>query len=93
MCTMDIKYFYLSTLLLAGKEEYIWIDGAHFTDKSITSYDLQPFAVLFHNSFRILMRICKTIYGLKNAGALSKRKFDDILSTGGYSEDKNVPCV
>ena len=39
------------------------------------------------------MRICKTIYGLKNAGALSKRKLDGILSAGGYSEDKNVPCV
>ena len=40
------------------------------------------------------MQICKTIYGLKNAGALSKRKLDNILSAGGgYSEDPNVPCV
>ena len=39
------------------------------------------------------MRVCKTIYGLKNAGALSKSKLDNILSAGGYSEDPNVPCV
>ena len=93
MCTMDIKDFYLGTPLPAGEEEYMWIDGAHFTDKIIADYNLQKYIVPFHQSFRILMRVCKTIYGLKNAGALSKRKLDDILSAGGYSEDHNVPCV
>ena len=39
------------------------------------------------------MKVCKTIYGLNNAGALSKRNLDNILSAGGYSKNLNVPCV
>ena len=83
MRTMDIKDFYLGTPLPPGEEEYMWIDGAHFTDDIITSYNLQPFVVPYHTSFRILMKIHKTIYGRKNAGALSKRQLDNILSAGG----------
>ena len=78
MCTMDIKNFYLGTPLPAGDKEYMWIDAAHFTTTIIADYNLQQFVVPFHQSYRILMRVCKTIYGLKKAGALSKRKLDYI---------------
>ena len=93
MCTMGIKDFYLGTPLPEGDKEYMWLDAVHFTPKIIADYHLQQYVVPHNQSFRILMKVCKTIYGLKNAGALSKRKLDNILSAGGYSEDPNVPCV
>jgi hypothetical protein len=39
------------------------------------------------------MEVCKTLYGLKDAGALSKAKLDKILLAAGYSENKIVPCL
>ena len=84
MCTMDIKDFYLGTPLPAGDEEYMRLDAVHFTPKIIADYNLQQFVVPHNQSFRIFMQVCKTIYGLKNAGALSKRKLDNILSYLAY---------
>ena len=75
---------FLSRYTSTSRWEYMWINDALFTDEIIASYNLQPFVVPSLNSFRILMRICKTIYGLKNTSALSKRKLDDILSAGDY---------
>ena len=90
---MDIKDFYLGTPLPEGDEENMWLDAVHFTPKIIADYRLQQYIVSHHQLFRILMKVCKAIYGSKNAGALSKRKLDNILFAGGYSENPNVPCV
>ena len=92
-CTMDIRDFYLGTDMPAGDEEYMWIDSSHLTDQFIADYHLHEFIVPHGKSYRILMEICKTIYGLKNAGRLSKDKLDNILLASGYTEDTNVPCV
>ena len=40
IATVDIKDFYLDTDLPPGDEEYVWIDGAHFTSEIITKYHL-----------------------------------------------------
>ena len=92
-CTMDIRDFYLGTDMPTGDEEYMWIDSTHLTDQFIMDYNLQEFVVPFGKSYRILMKICKTIYGLKNAGRLSKNKLDNILLGSGYTENPNVPCL
>ena len=90
---MDIRDFYLGTDMPLGDEEYMWIDGSNFTPQFITDYNLHEYIVPHGKSYRILMKICKTIYGLKNAGRLSKDKLDNILLASGYTVDLNVPCI
>ena len=65
MCTMHIKDFYLGTPLPEDDEEYMLLDAVHFTPKIIADYHLQQYIVPHHQSFGILMKVCKTIYGLK----------------------------
>ena len=61
-CTMDIRDFYLGTDRPAKDEEYMWIDSSHLTDQFIADYHLHEFTVPYGKSYRILMKICKTIY-------------------------------
>jgi hypothetical protein len=87
--TMDAKDFYLGTPMPPGEEEYVNIPLRHFTDELLDRRNLRQFV---HNG-RIVMRIKKTIYGLRNAGRLSKEKLDRHLADAGYFEDTLVPCI
>ena len=93
LVTMDIRDFYLGTDLPPGQEEFVWIDDSHFDEAFLTKYKLHEFVVTHNGKRRLLVEICKTIYGLKQSGALSKAKLDGILNKGGYFEDKIVPCI
>jgi hypothetical protein len=85
----DLKDFYLNTELAAGAEEYMWMDTKHISDAVADEYGLRS----YYDNGRICFQICQALYGLKNAGYLSKVKLDNHLLLNGYREDTIVPAV
>jgi hypothetical protein len=88
--TMDIKDFYLGTNLPDAQEVYVAVPLHHYTDAVLDKYQLRPF---IHGD-RILHKVVKSAFGLKNAGKLARDRLDiDCLNKAGYYEDAIVPCI
>jgi hypothetical protein len=87
--TADIKDFYLGTDLPPEESVFVWVPVKHFTEEQLDRHQLRPFI----RGDQILFQCLKTIFGLKNAGRLSKEKLDRILAARDYYEDDLVPCI
>jgi hypothetical protein len=89
LSTADISDFYLGTQLPPDQKVYVWVPLKHFTDEILDRRNLRPYIV----GDAILMECDKTIFGLKNAGRLSKEQLNRILAARAYHEDAIVPCI
>ena len=85
--TADITDFYLGTDLY----DPVWVPvPLRFIPASVLdARDLRKYAA----GDKIWFKVEKTIYGLKNAGILSKQKLDAHLALHGYLESSLVPCL
>ena len=86
---MDAKDFYLGTDLPEGEEVWAEVLATNFSDTILDELNLRSY---IHNG-RILLKFHKTMFGLGNAGLLSKQRLDTILAKRGYHEDELVPCM
>ena len=88
--TMDIKDFYLGTDLPPEQQVYVAVPLHHYTDDVLDKYNLRPY---IHGD-RIIHKVVKSAFGLKNAGKLARDRLDiDCLNKAGYFEDAIVPCI
>ena len=81
---IDLKYFYLGTLML--NSEYMLQENM-LPNETIQEYNLKE---LFHNG-NILTRINKGMYGLLQAGRIAYDKLVTHLKTGGYIPAGRTP--
>ena len=87
--TMDIGDFYLGTPLPPGEQVWANVPASNFSEAILDEFDLRQYI----DNGIILLQFLKTIFGLGNAGILSKQRLDKILAARGYVEDELVPCI
>ena len=87
--TFDVNDFYLGTPLPKGQEAYVKVPVSLFTDEILDRRDLRQY---IHDG-HILLCATQAMYGLRNAGRLSKEYLDRVLAARGYFEDALVPCI
>ena len=78
--TLDIKDFYLNTLL--PRSEYLRISLKFLSDAILDKYNLQKF---IHNG-SILFEVTKSMYGLPHAGRISQDGLIERLASHGYMQ-------
>ena len=87
--TIDIADFYLGTPLPASRYEYLRIHLDKIPPEIIDKYNLTP---LLYNK-HVYFEIRKCMYGLPQAGKLSQTRLIRHLSTHGYIQCPNTPCL
>ena len=87
MMTLDIKDFYLGTPL--AESVYMRISLKHIPEEQQHKYRLDNLA---HNGY-VIMKIDKSIYGLKEAGKLSQDRLVMQLAKYGYNQCIHTPCL
>ena len=87
--TLDIANFYLGTPLPKGQEAYVKVPAHLFSDDILDRRNLRQY---IHDG-HILLCATQAMYGLRNAGRLSKEYLDRLLVARGYYEDTLVPCL
>ena len=87
--TLDIANFYLGTPLPKGQEAYVKVPAHLFSDDILDRRHLRQY---IHDG-HIILCATQAMYGLRNAGRLSKEYLDRLLSARGYYEDTLVPCL
>ena len=86
--TADLKDMYVKTP--NPHLTYIWMPSKHLSAANIARFHLAPF---LHDD-RLLLRVDKCLFGIPEAGALSKTFLDvTCLHKGGYWEDPLVPGI
>ena len=78
--TLDIKDFYLNTLL--PRSEYLRIPLKFLSNTILEKYNLQKF---IHNC-SILFEVTKSMYGLPHAGRISQDGLIERLASHGYMQ-------
>ena len=78
--TLDIKDFYLNTLL--PRSEYLRISLKFLSDAILDKYNLQKF---IHNG-SILFEVTKSMYGLPHTGRISQDGLIKRLASHGYMQ-------
>jgi len=86
-CTADIKDFYLGTPL--ERPEYMRISLKHIPAEIQLRYNMAAFA---HNGY-VLMEVNRSIYGLPQAGKLSQDRLVAHLTSHGYKQCTQTPCL
>jgi len=79
--TLDIKDFYLSEMNTLDSPEYMVLKEKYLPKKYKEKYQ-----ALISNG-QLLIRLDKTIYGMKQAGYISQRNLIEILTKNGYKEE------
>jgi hypothetical protein len=87
--TADVCDFYLGTPLPADQQVYVPVPAQLFSPESLDRRNLRQYI----DKGQILLLVTRSIYGLRQAGRLSKERLDGFLAAGGYLEDELVPCV
>ena len=87
LMTLDIKDFYLGTPL--EESEYMRVPLKYIPLALQEQHNLK---ILAHND-AVIMRIDKSIYGLKQAGILSQQRLIAHLAEHGYLQCKFTPCL
>jgi hypothetical protein len=87
--TIDIADFYLGTPLPASRYEYLRIHIDKIPTEIMDKYNLTP---LLYNR-HVYFEIRKCMYGLPQAGKLSQTRLIRHLSTHGYIQCANTPCL
>jgi hypothetical protein len=87
--TIDIADFYLGTPLPASRYEYLRIHIDKIPTEIMDKYNLTP---LLYNR-HVYFEIRKCMYGLPQAGKLSQTRLIRHLSTHGYIQCSNTPCL
>jgi hypothetical protein len=87
--TIDIADFYLGTPLPASRYEYLRIHVDKIPTSIMDQYNLTP---LLYNR-HVYFEIRKCMYGLPQAGKLSQTRLIRHLSTHGYVQCANTPCL
>ena len=85
--TLDIKDFYLGTPL--PESQYMRIHLKHIPRDTQIKYGLDKLVI---NNY-VIMRIDRSIYGLKEAGKLSQDQLISHLAKHGYQQATNTPCL
>ena len=89
LMTADIQDYYLGTPLPEDETEFMRIPLKHTPQATQNKYDL---AKLAHNG-SVIMRIDKTIYGLKQSGILSQYRLVEHLTQHSYKRCHFTPCL
>ena len=87
--TIDIADFYLGTPLPSSRYEYLRIHIDKIPSEIMDKYNLTP---LLYNK-HVYFEIRKCMYGLPQAGKLSQTRLIRHLSTHGYIQCPNTPCL
>jgi hypothetical protein len=87
--TIDIADFYLGTPLPASRYEYLRTHADKIPTSIMDKYNLTP---LLYNR-HVYFEIRKCMYGFPQAGKLSKTGLIRHLSTHGYIQRANTPCL
>ena len=87
LMTLDIKDFYLGTPL--PESQYMRIHLKHIPRDTQIKYGLDKLVI---NNY-VIMRIDRSIYGLKEAGKLSQDQLISHLAKHGYQQATNTPCL
>ncbi len=87
--TIDIADFYLGTPLPSSRYEYLRIHIDKIPSEIMDKYNLTP---LLYNK-HVYFEIRKCMYGLPQAGKLSQTRLIQHLSTDGYIQCPNTPCL
>ena len=87
--TIDIADFYLGTPLPASRYEYLRINVDKIPPSILAQYNLSP---LIYNK-HVYFEIRKCMYGLPQAGKLSQTRLIAHLSSNGYVQCPNTPCL
>jgi hypothetical protein len=95
LAAADVKNFYLMSDL--ERAEYMRITRAQLPDDIIARYNLEQYFVPSKdgnsvNDF-VVVEITKGIYGLPQAGRLAQEKLVKHLTTQGYHQCANAPCL
>jgi hypothetical protein len=87
--TIDIADFYLGTPLPAARYEYLRIHADKIRTSIMDQYNLTP---LLYNR-HVYFEIRKGMYGFPQAGKLNQTQLIRHLSTHGYIQCANTPCL
>jgi len=79
--TLDIKDFYLSEMNVLDSPEYMVLKEKYLPKKYREKY-----GNMISNG-QLLIRLDKTIYGMKQAGYIAQRNLIEILTKKGYKEE------
>jgi hypothetical protein len=87
LMTLDIKDFYLKTIL--NRPEYMWLRRYQIPE------DIQicNASTIVWIEDRAMVKITQGIYGLPQAGRLAQDKLTKILEESGYIQAANTPCL
>jgi hypothetical protein len=85
MMMMDIKNYYLGTLL--PRFEYMKVLLSHFPEEIVQKYNLNALAV----DGWVYIEIRKGMYGLKQAGLLASQLLQTRLAPFGYYPARHTP--
>jgi hypothetical protein len=86
---MDIDDFYLGTPLPQEQQIFVPIPVKCIPPEVIAARQLQPYV----DKGQVWMRVEKTIFGMPQAGYLSKLRLDTHLAAHGYTEHPDVACL
>ena len=85
--TIDISDYYLGTPM--EKPEYMILQRHQIPSATIASFNLEP---LFQED-KIMLKVVKAIYGLKQAGKLAQDRLIEHLAKHGYHQMEHTPCA
>ena len=83
---MDIRNFYLNTTL--DRNEYMRINVNDVTQEVMDQYKSYELN-LVHNKF-VFVKIQKTLFGLKQSGALFNKQLSKVLVKEGYFQSEHM---
>ena len=82
LCILDIKDFYIAPMNVLESPEYMFISAKDISQKMRETYG----HLIDKKSGRLLLKIVKAIYGMRQAGFIAQRNLIELLKANGYRE-------
>ena len=82
LCILDIKDFYIAPMNVLDTPEYMFISAKDISPKLRATYG----HLIEQRSGRLLLKLVKSIYGMRQAGFIAQKNLIELLKAHGYRE-------